>query len=685
MEQLPKRRSLFDADWGRKRRRLEGPTPIHHSTPDTGPHYTGSPEEGRREINRETDNMMRKKVQRFFTNDPNLPSDEFRRLAAEGSMWASRQKDHQETGMIQDYYKKLSMRGDAKFRIDASGHDVENIHIDTNWPAGGEKEITTPSQTEILDYVLLVEMIGETGAWYIPKMFAVFIPSGKGYEAENIETKANLKFLMMASCSGDSQDPVGLINQITYREKWCKTEFPNFSIEQIKRVDQGYVAYQGEENLEEVTMIAAYSNIWTYEGIDFPTHWESVDPGPPPEDMCGYTWFIPVEYGGPGGGDYYEEWRLFWHIEDPVDKEMFWWPTEFNQFIKRHQQWNVEGCLMRTVDDAANDFAWWDTVEDVGVLAAAGDYAFPNTYTAYKTTYDASARLWGIVYGTYTHAGYDYPAETAFPYTSIPEGLLYDNETMSDYVRFWMTSGVYVKGGGNEMYIQGVERRDSGASINRTVGYGVYKRDPIDLDAGFLHPEELNDRQITLLEGNADLDVDWRPDPDFTTLTTAEHSVHTTSPGKFMIRCGSSEYFLKDQEVTGTYSAYGNGQHWYEYLTNADCFDYGIFTKLGTGFDQDDKVDGEKVDPIYAYCMGFGDDKISGDSKITIIYGMIIDGLHYRTEEFSFDSNGQFVLIPGTEEAKDEDDNDIFCYTKVRVGVRKMKIDLPVITDQYEE
>lgn len=524
--------------------------------------------------------------------------------------------------------------------------------------ATGGKVVKKPGIVKYDEYVLLVEMhTNPSGDIGTPGGFAIFAPTGRGY-VENEETEVpNLKFIGWTNSVDDvSLDPLGITGQETIRTGWCNEQAKDRTITQLLRVDQGYVAYDGDEYIEEVTMISTSSDIWTYEDIPFPNLWESVDPGPPPEAMCGYTWDIATNYGGPGVEDFHDEAHLFYHIESG-GKNVAWWPPNFTQYIKRRQEWNHEGCLIRMIDDDAGVL---DLASDNGVMSVAGDVMMPGTFTKYRTTYDWSSRLWGIVWGTYVFAGIDAPGETGYPYLEIPDGQWYTSTMHSDYVREWMTGGVYVKDRYKELFINGLIRLRPGSALDNVVGYKYYQREEIIPADAFDDPSILTEEQLAILAGNESMSSEWVYDI-YTTLYYITHSVHTTTPGQFMINCGGREYHVKNQIITGLYSAYGAGNDWYSSFSDADIYDYGIFTEYQTGI-VNKAIVASNIKPVYAYSM------IITESQENIVYGLVINGRHYRTEELIISADSS-VSIPEISVARDKNGNIIRPTGYVRTGI----------------
>lgn len=510
---------------------------------------------------------------------------------------------------------------------------------------GDKNKLTEEYESVSYEYVLLVELgVDPSGGLYLPKGFAIFEPDGDG-EGPNGLGAVNLRLAGWTNKVTENKDPLGLVGQTTYREGWCKSD----TVEQVKRVDGGYLAYAGDEVEEEVTECYFSNNVWTYEGIDFPTHWLSVTPGPPDPAFCGYTWAIPQNYGGPGGADYYDIRHLFYRVETG-GKISDMWPPECNQYIDRHQEWHVEGCVYKA-PDAYNEA--WDFADQVGLDVGLAEIIFPNSFTKATVLVNDSIRVWGNVYGNDI-----YPPEdiviNEFPFTSysiVPD--TYSQTAVSEYARnFSDYYGVYVKisdEGIPESFIQGLTRWDEGTKIQSIDSYRYYLREEIDIAARFhsMYIPTMTARQLELFAGNEAATSDWLPPDYYTGLSYIEdYDYYYADAPDIMINCAGDEYTVKK-------SAYG-------YI----FYDYGIFTKKGTGI-KDGVVDPDNISPIYAYAAD-----VSDTAQCGMAYGMILDGKHYRTDEF-LSARSDEVIVPGLEDAKDVSGNTIFAGECVRVGIRK--------------
>jgi hypothetical protein len=557
-----------------------------------------------------------------------------------------------------------------------------------------EKKKKIQEKFETFQYVLLVEMISDpmtTGV--LPGAFAIFAPSGQGTAANQRGGGINLELVGWTNGHlPESQDPPGLVEQTTYRQRWCLDPMlqvndpvpphylnvPLVGVEQCYRVDQGYLAYDGEMyDAEEVTNIY-YDSFWSYENIPHPTVWETVDPGPPPEDVCGYTWTIAPEYGGSPDGDYHDELHLFYMVK--VGNELaYWWPPEFNQHIVIKEYYNVEGGAFRGID---YDYDGWDEVSEHGIESVE-EILFPNTISAERVTSDGSKRVWGGVYVRCT----DRNGSNEFPYTSFEYmPFTIGTEPITDYTRIQRGSGVYLYDRWQEIFIQGY-RRLSGSRyyIN---GFSCIKREPADPEAlpygeawevgmavgnyftRFQHPEDLTERQLILLQGNEESSDDWRgPDP-FDNLYHAHLGENIKNPAEVVVNCGGEEYIVEDESVIeSVFDPVTN--YTFNYVRTFQMIDHGIFTKVGTGISEGE-VDHGAVEPVYAFSLEMFDERDSINGDVTAIYGMVIDGQLYRTAEFAR-IGYQIYNVPGTAAAVDQDGNGVQCSSLVRIGVMKTR------------
>jgi hypothetical protein len=478
--------------------------------------------------------------------------------------------------------------------------------------------------------VLLVEIgdVANTPTYqFRPGAFAVFAPAegGKlvldGWSDDVLE---------------DSQDPPGIIDQETYRLGWYyqyedpEPDYLNAHVVQLSRVDQGYYAYQGSAANEEVTQCGFYNDLRTEENIAHTTVWESVEPGPPPEDVCGYTWAIPELMGGPGDGDYGSLERLFYMIK-VGDELAYWWPEEFNQLLLSRNYSIRTGGLCRFND--TNNSCWNAAVKS-GIGACAG-ILFENTASSMMIETVNTTRIWGAVYVANVRES----GASNFPYTSGHTPTQTISTIYTGYARWFLQDGVYV----NEdvsFFIQGLLRWSSGYIHDHTIR--VSKREAADPDnlpnhlngtweagmAGgglftrFQHPEELTERQLQILEGNED-DFEWLPGELSYYFEDADVS---RDPGDIMVNCGGVEHYITSEWAIGSTTTSGvkNTQ-----FRTARFKDYGIFTMPGTGINPETgKVDPETIEPIYAFSVELyneGHSYGSEGEQRTIIYGMVVD------------------------------------------------------------
>jgi len=537
------------------------------------------------------------------------------------------------------------------------------------------------------DYVLLVEMGHEPGA------FAVFKPDGEGHGACG-GMNANMSFVGWTNNITSNQDPPGLVEQETNRAGWCddpapprSADHPGTGYEQVKRVDQGWLAYTGSfYDPVEVNSLRNEGPVWTYEGIDHVVHWLSVDPGPPPYSLCGYTWAIHENYGGPGGGDYYDLRHLFYAVET-AGRFNAWWPPEFNQLITRRQQWHEE-CILSPY------FATYELVgypDYIGLEQWYGDYAIPGSFSKITETVNDTVRAWGLIdnWGNYTFAQQDtYKEPCTFPYTEWndrdPSAL---DTIKTDHGMDFLLEGIHVTDAWQLYAIAGMRFWPKGTTTEHRWGWHVGKRiaqtfeEQINtgvVDRGDAYPD-WTERMDTILEGNEDSVPEWTEDP-FTTNEYAEEWYYDRDPYIIGILAGGLKYYIR-HEAPANYSG-------------AFC-DYGIFTKKNTGIDEKTgEVDIDTIEPIYAYAMKTGQCYPSSSKIDTagIIYGMIIDGQHFMTEEFAYMGgdngttydikNGDFD-IPGARKAVDSDGNPVTAKPRVRVGL--MTRHYPGITEDTGE
>jgi hypothetical protein len=549
---------------------------------------------------------------------------------------------------------------------------VDQITIVPQKTAGGRAAKEAKERVYGPNYVLLVEMGGG------PSAFAIFAPSERGQEANTGDGSANLALAGWTDMVSDiNLDPPGIVGQQTFRARWCAKVLVSGgpypidilpddlealafeSVEQVKRVDQGYLAYPGENDTEEVTQCGTYWNYWTYE--DIPETEYHVYPGPPPPDLCGYTWSPP----GDSSGEYHDLQHLFWYrFRGPAPQPdgsggriIDFWPVEFNQEYIYATHVRREGGVFRYID---YDRSEWDDAVDVGVMQACGEFLFANTFTNIVSRWENSHRYFGIVWGTYASPVDNIPSGS-FPYAGFTNGPAYSEEVSSDFSRVWDLDGVYVKDDTN-YFIQGLRRNTEGNWTDGTAGRLGEREARIPANM-FDTPlvDAMTERQLTILEGNEGAAAfEYNP---WTQIWEYEEQ---TDPERIerdvMINAGGREYFIfREQKLTAT-----------EFISSS-FQDYGIFTKENTGVKKNNEVDAEKVDPIYAYSVL----KVNESNQAKkIIYGMVLDGLHYRTEEF--DGADGAYSVPGTENAPDP------CTERVRIGIRKPKITIFDIKEVYD-
>ena len=557
-----------------------------------------------------------------------------------------------------------------EIRTDFDSQNIKLFFIPVEEVEEEEEEEGLPAEFE--SYVLLVEM-GDT-----PDAFAVFKPSGEGHGATGGMT-ANMSFVGWSNVIGSNQDPPGLVGQDTFRVGWLNdpapppsADHPGTGYEQVCRVDQGWLAYSGRwRNPIEVTALLNESGVWTYEGIDYPNHWLSVDPGPPPFSLCGYTWAIHENYGGPGGGDYYDERHLFYGVET-AGKFQSWWPPEFNQLITIQQQWHEESIL-------SPYWAEWELTgypDYIGLEAWFGDYAIPGSFSKITETVNGTIRTWGLIdeWGNYTFPIRDrYQEPCPFPYTSWqnldPSAL---DTIQTDHGMDFLLEGIHVADAWQLYAIAGCRFWPKGRTTEHRWGWHVGKR------KGWTKAEQISgivpdgaawpdwtERMGTILEGNEHSVAEWTLNP-WTKIEYAEEWYLDRDRYIIGVLAGGLKYYIRD-EAPENY---------------AGCFcDYGIFTKQNTGIDPNTgEVDNTTIDPIYAYAMKTGQcyPDTSKFDTAGIIYGMIIDGEHFMTEEFAYlggdngttydYENGDFD-IPDARSAVDSNGVTVTAKPRVRVGI----------------
>lgn len=542
-------------------------------------------------------------------------------------------------------------------------------------PLPGITKKKAPQEEVVMssEYVLIVEMRGSE-AEYQPYAFAVFTP----------ERGDKLKFAGVTnSVIEDNFDPPGIIGQTTFREHWLRrkvyandsivTDAPIVEYEQMKRVDQGYWAYDGDYEAEEVTMNGTYNNLWTYENIEHTTTQQWPTPGPPPPEICGYTWDIYSEYGGTGIADYHDTLHLFYMVK-VADELSYWWPDEFNQIIPQQGHWRENAVVCKYVDKY--DVSW-DTAESVGIESACGHLIFPNTFSQHRIELDQTTRVWGCLYADYT---YDIGISN-FPYLTYTHMDYRMMEKVTAHLRYFPTDGVYVYGvePADTIFIQGVTRWEEpyyqvkywsqtrrGVADPYDLPFTPAEYDPYDhigiLFSKIRDPELLTENQLLLMQGN---------DPSETWPTNSKNDViYTYLPGKVMINCSGTEYYITDEIILDEQNLSKREPDWN---------DYGIFTKDGTGIDKDGNVNPDTVDPIYAYSLIMADHLASGYANHGMIYGMVLDGVNYISDEFPVIFSGPYLTlvepqVPGTEDARSKQGVPVFMTSKVRVALKKSYI-----------
>ena len=524
-----------------------------------------------------------------------------------------------------------------KWRI-VQAHGIVSVVVPgITEPEVGKKKVVNREEVTGVRYGLLVELT--------PSGYAFFTPGEGGM----------LKYEECVFENASNQDPPGIVGQETFRGGWAYKnipaleESPGWIIEQIKRVDQGYLAYDGDEDIEEVTMINAVNNYWTYENIEYPIHWVDVDPGPPPESFCHYTWAPWPQYGGEEA-DYHDDRHLFYYVQTG-GKTLAWWPPEFNQYVEKYQYWNEEGGCCRVIEG----YAEWDAAFYSGVAAACSGICFPGTIWAAKITYDDSERIWGIIWGNYTYTQRD-RCINKFPFTDY-EVKMYETSTGSAQWHL-SYSGVYVKDRWQELFIQ--ISTQYGNVYKEIEAANYYMREEIieaDEFVAEAYPRDpLTERQLTLMEGNED-EYDYEYDP-YTDLWLVREGRGTTGLGMIAVNAGGTIHDIRMEEYREEY-VYADFNYKYKYT--GYCYDYGIFTKENTGI-KDEEVDADSIDPIYVYALLLYN--TSGDrSDRKVVYGIVIDGEHYKTDEFDY--SGTKIIIPEITEP------GYSGLTKVRAGIRK--------------
>ena len=526
-------------------------------------------------------------------------------------------------------------------------------------PTIGPEEEEEEPEKEILegpDYVLLVEM--GTGLTYdsgrgTPPAVAIFSTASGG----RLEPAGYTKNILE-----DNLDPPGIIGQETFRTGWVsdpegdETDDPPMErIEQVKRVDQGHLAYDGDHQEEETTYVAWTNNVWSWEDIPYSVEWKSVTPGAPPVGLCGYTWDIYAEYGGPGLAQYHDTEHLFYYVKSG-DLLTHWWPPYFNQWIEEWQYYNQNAGCCRY--NGLYDDNWY-----LGIGAVSG-LLFANTGSQIKVTLNRNKRRWGCIYVNMVQ---DYGTSEE-PWDEVSPQDMQNTKVNTDYWRWFYDNGVYV----NEnvsMFIQGLKRGTGGWRKN---GKQVVKREAVDDPAhfdqwvegnaigsflnGFSDPAgDLDTLHLQVLEGNADTE-EWPENySPFTYLYSVEYGYTTREPMEIVINCGGTEHFIAMERQLGSRTISGYTEPVFESVSFPDA---GIFTKDGTGVNEDNEVDAATIEPIYAF-------SVMRDAPKQIAYGMVIDGELFLSQWFTSGSNNAWS-IPTTESS------ELLASNYVRVGLRWM-------------
>jgi len=585
--------------------------------------------------------------------------------------------------------KPKAYKIDSQFGIDSVYIDVpygkEEVLIKRRIEKKEEEIITT------FTYCLLVEMKAINKQWYdSPECFAVFVP-GIGHESidsgiSSAKTVPNLEFFGYAFGMVENilfvHDPPGIVGQTTFRLKWCQdgaldpdAPYSKF-IEQVKRVDQGFWAYDGDWDLEEVTACFSEDNFWTYEDIEYVNRWYSVDPGPPPEGTCGYSWAIWEEYSpdGDNGADYHDLRHLFFWVE-AGDTITYHWPPEFNQYIVKEESYHVNSLVYRYID---YDTPLWDAVwAGASVQDALGDILMPNTLSKYTMLINDTIRAWGTIYGSVISAEEDIVREPAeFPYLEydIREDRRAATAT-TNYIREFYEEGVYVKDRYKEMFIAGLVLWEPDDFYQNDYMWVNVREDKSDINFNY----GLTDRQLEIIAGNVDADdiPEWYSAEEGRYY---EDGISVASNGWIAINAGGDEFLVSDREVVSTYFY---NHVLYEYKTIPVFEDYGIFAKKDTGIDENGIVAAETIDPIYAYACRVKAANNYGLSHLEyegIIYGMVIDGLHYKTDilpleltdagwtNYGYYHQKNYLAIQGST-VSNSDNEPLYCKPEVRVGI----------------
>lgn len=250
--------------------------------------------------------------------------------------------------------------------------------------------------------------------------------------------------------------------------------------------------------------------------------------------------------------------------------------------------------------------------------------------------------------------------------------------------------GVYIKDRWQELFIQGLQEYPAGSEFSGTDYIYVEERaaqDPSDRFTQDYIDTKLTDEAKELMEGNSDA-YDWNggneDNPPHLPRRNYAEAWDRKGLGNVSVNVGGEIYY--------TYAMESYGTVWSDYLrehvhrvTSSRCKDYGIFTKTDTGIDEDGEVDAETIDPIYAYSVIIYGDT---DAQDGIIYGMVIDGKHYKTDIFPFiEPSVQSVTmfrVPGAGDGSGGKTSwGLYCTHRVRVGVKKTTI-IRRESDRYE-
>jgi hypothetical protein len=592
------------------------------------------------------------------------------------------------------YYKNRTKEGyQMSF---TTNFDLEDIEIIAPPKPPKEKKVAKKKERHInppvkpQDYVLFVELGSEPGG------VAVFGPSGEGTPPDTAPV-VNLDFVGWTNRTRENQDPPGLVGQATNRAGWFFEPFPPpidavegldvsvhieeskpaFGFEQIVRVDQGHTAYPGSwVNPVEVNVLLS-EWFWTYQDIPYPTRWYSVDPGPPPEGLCGYSWAMWEIYSpdGDDSADFHDINHLFYAVWIggagcyQGGKLSYWWPPEFNQYINKGQYWHEESCLLRYEDG----YTIWpgDPYQD-GMEAYYSGSVIPRSFGQVDAVLNDSIRVWGIIdyWGNYQFSLNDI-YESDFPFTSWTARDYLNKTTITDYMKNYDYEGTFLAGGRHlEIHLGGGYFIPLANGTWNSSGWTVWKRVEFDKSC-FTTPGDLTVRQEELILGNEG-SANWVYDA----LTDNWYA----------------EQWISGEYGTGYMSVVAGGQIYHVYeekvkWSNGLFADFGIFTKEHTGINEEGEVDYQDVEPLYAYAVKIGE--WTGSQHDTFVingikYGMVVDGLSYVTEEFNYLGGGEYN-IPQASEAADTDGNSILPKAKVRMGIRKSYIPEEVFTSVEEE